>query len=306
MARILIGTCNWADHSAFYPPDYEVTRNKPKKITYYADHFPIVEVDSTFYSLQPQRNFTLWSERTPPGFVFNVKAYGELTGHHRTEEKKVITPSAETFEKFSYMIQPLRDTGKLGAVHFQFPPWFTHGEDSLEYLGTVREFFPQDTVAVEFRHKSWLDPRNTDSTLGTLRDHNLAYVMVDEPQIGSGSVPPLVAVTSKDLAIVRFHGRNTKAWYIKGAASSMDRFDYLYQPRELAEWVPRVEEVVSQVKEVHLLTNNNRANYAVVNAYDLARLLDLPLKQPPLPPVLDTMLERDARERGDKERDPQS
>jgi uncharacterized protein YecE (DUF72 family) len=293
-ARILIGTCNWADHTAFYPAAFETSRGKSRKIVYYAQFFPIVEIDSTFYSLQPQRNFTLWSERTPADFVFNVKAYGELTWHHREDRRQVITPSAETFEKFDFMIQPLRDAKKLGVVHFQFPPWYLFSDETLDYLTTVRACFPHDRVAVEFRHRSWLDPHNVNRTLGILRDHNMTYVMVDEPQVGFGSVPPLVAVTSPDLAMVRFHGRNAAAWYVKDATSSADRFDYLYHPRELAEWTSRIQEVSQHVAELHVMTNNNRQNYAVVNAFDLAKLLDVPLKQPPPPPVLDTMRERDA------------
>lgn len=292
MTKILIGTCNWADHSAFYPAEYETAKSRPRKISYYAQYFPIVEVDSTFYSLQPQRNFLLWSERTPDDFTFNVKAYGELTHHHRDDQRRVIPPSADTFERFTTMLQPLRDSRKLGAVHFQFPPWFTFGDDNLDYLVTVRDFFPRDRLAVEFRHRSWLDSQHADRTLALLRDHGLSYVMVDEPQIGSASVPPLVAVTSPKLAIVRFHGRNRRTWYIKDAKSSADRFDYLYTTNELAEWLPRIREVAQQVSEVHLLTNNNRSNYAVVNAFDLAALLDVPLKEPP-PPIQQTMLDRD-------------
>jgi len=121
--------------------------------------------------------------------------------------------------------------------------------------------------------------------------------MVDAPQIGSGTVPPTVAVTSKRLAVVRFHGRNRAKWYVKGATSTAERFDYLYSTTELAEWVPRIREVATQVEEVHLLTNNNQQNYAVVNAYDLAELLQERLLEPPPPPVIDTMRERDEAQR---------
>jgi len=297
MGRILVGTCNWADHAAFYPSEYEAAKNRSRKIEYYARHFPIVEVDSTFYTLQPQRNFAQWSERTPDGFVFNVKAYGELTWHHRDDNKVVVTPHAETFEKFSTMVQPLRDSRKLGAIHFQFPPWFTCSDERLDYFDTVREFFPQDRVAVEFRHQSWLAPEHVDDTMRTLERHDMAYVMVDAPQVGTGTVPPTVAVTTPKLAVVRFHGRNKAKWYVRNAASSADRFDYLYGKGELTEWVAPIEKVASQVEEVHVLTNNNRQNYAVVNAYDLADLLHVQLSEPPPPPVLDTISERDEAEK---------
>jgi uncharacterized protein YecE (DUF72 family) len=296
MAQILIGACSWTDHAPFYPSTYNAARMRSQRISYYAQFFPLVEVDSTFYAMQPERNFKLWAERTPEHFTFNVKAYGELTWHHRDDDKRVVTPSAETFERFTAMIQPLRDAGKLGAAHFQFPPWFTYGDEQREYLATLRDFLPDDMLAVEFRHRSWLEPEHRDATFGLLREHGLSYVMVDEPQIGSGSVPPVVAVTDPRLAMVRFHGRNRRKWYVRDAASSADRFDYLYTKPELAEWVPRVEQIADATAQVHLLTNNNRSNYAIVNAFDLAELLQVPLPLPPPPTVLDTI---EQRERGE-------
>ena len=292
MADILIGACSWTDHAPFYPSSYDSARLRSQRISYYAQFFPIVEVDSTFYNMQPERNFRLWAERTPERFLFNVKAYGELTWHHRDEQKRAVTPSAETFERFAAMVEPLRAAGKLGALHFQFPPWFTYGPEQVAYLATVREFLPADRLAVEFRHRSWLEPGHRDSTFAALRDSAEAYVMVDEPQLGSGSVPPVVAVTDPALAVVRFHGRNRRTWYVRDAVSSADRFDYLYTPAELAEWVPRVHEVAQEAAQVHLLTNNNRSNYAIVNAFDLAELLQVPLPAPPPPPVLETMEQR--------------
>lgn len=301
MAEILIGACSWTDHVPFYPSSYNNARMRSQRISYYAQFFPIVEVDSTFYALQPERNFRLWAERTPEKFTFNVKAYGEMTWHHRDAQKRAITPSDETFERFSTMIEPLREAGKLGAVHFQFPPWFTYADDNAGYLSTLRELLPSDKLAVEFRHRSWLESDHRDATFGVLRDNGLSYVMVDEPQIGSGSVPPIVAVTDPRLAIVRFHGRNRQKWYVRDAASSADRFDYLYSKAELAEWKPRVEQITEVAAEVHLLTNNNRSNYAIVNAFDLADLLQVPLPLPPPPPVVETI---EQRERGEVAGDP--
>ena len=298
MANILIGACSWTDHTPFYPSSYATARMRSQRISYYAQFFPLVEVDSTFYALQPDRNFRLWAERTPEHFTFNVKAYGEMTWHHRDDQKRAIVPSAEIFERFSTMIQPLRAAGKLGAVHFQFPPWFTYGDENLAYLATVRELLPQDRLAVEFRHRSWLEPERRDATFGALHDSGLSYVMVDEPQIGSGSVPPVVAVTDPHLAIIRFHGRNRQKWYVRDAVSSADRFDYLYSKPELAEWTPRVEQIAEQTAEIHLLTNNNRSNYALVNAFDLAELLQVPLPLPPPPAVLETIEQRERGEIG--------
>jgi len=91
-------------------------------------------------------------------------------------------------------------------------------------------------------------------------------------------VPPLVAVTNPALSILRFHGRNTQTWYLKGAQSSRERFNYLYSQDELTEWTPKIEDIADQVNEVHVLMNNNFGRYAIDNARDVQRLLG---QQPP-------------------------
>jgi len=283
MGKILVGTCNWIDHEGFYPKGVKPAA----RISYYAQYFPIVEVDSTFYTLQPQRNFKVWCERTPPGFAFNVKAYRELTKHERTEDGKLAEPSADAFEKFSYSLQPMRECGKLRAILFQFPPWFHDNEENREYIQTCQEFFPDDQLAVEFRHRSWLTEDNRAATFQFLADAGLTYVMVDEPQVGGGSIPLVPAVTNPALAIFRLHGRNVRTWYKKGLPSSGQRFKYLYSRAELGELVPEIEEVARQAREVHVLMNNNYGNYAVINARDVMDLLGQEVSLPPLQPTMD-------------------
>lgn len=275
-ATIRVGTASWTDHEPFYPPEYDKTAMKSQRISYYARYFDLAEVDSTFYRLMPKHNFELWSERTPDTFVFDVKAFGELTWHHREENGAPVTPSADTFAKFSEMVSPMRAAGKLRAILFQFPPWFTFGPERLEYLGLVREMLPDDTLAIEFRHRSWLEGAHADELRGTLEEHRLAYCAVDEPQVGTGSVPPVVLLTDPKFSMVRFHGRNTHMWYGKGLASSRDRFDYLYTRAELEPWADRVRRIAERLGdggEVHVVTNNNARNYAIVNALDMQALL---------------------------------
>ena len=270
MGRILVGTCNWSDHANFYPQGLRPS----DRLSYYARHFPLVEVDSTFYRIQPAHYFARWAERTPPGFVFNVKAYRELTWHDREK-----APEASTFETFTQTLQPLRAAGKLRAVHFQFPPWYVCTPQNRDYILAARDFFPDDTFAVEFRHRSWLTDENRQATLDFLRDNHVTYTVVDAPQVGSGTVPPVVAVTNPDLAMVRFHGRNKETWYRKGETSG-DRFNYLYSREELSEWLPAVRQMASEADEVHLLMNNNRADYAVRNARDFMALLGQQMPPP--------------------------
>ncbi len=300
MTRIRVGTASWTDHEPFYPPEYSRADMRSRRIEYYARFFSLVEVDSTFYSLQPARNFALWGERTPTDFIFDVKAYSELTWHHRDERGKGQPPHSDTFARFSEMIQPLRDAGKLGAILFQFPPWFTFADDGLEYLSLVRESLPNDTIAVEFRHRSWLEGRNVSRTRETLTSERLAYCAVDEPQVGSGSVPPVALITDPGFSMVRFHGRNRATWYGKGLTSSRQRYDYLYSLDELKPWVERIQRIAERLtgSEVHVIANNNASNYGVVNALDLQGLLGQPVgRGQPLPePILATIRERAGRD----------
>ena len=313
-ARIRIGTASWTDHEPFYPPEYMKKAMQAQRISYYARYFSLVEVDSTFYGLQPASNFQRWAERTPDDFIFDVKAYGEMTWHHRDDQGATLTPAADTFARFSEMVQPLREAKKLGAILFQFPPWFGFGEQNLEYLATVRELLPDDTIAIEYRNRTWLEGANLEQTRATLTDLRLAHCGVDEPQIGSGSVPPVVLVTDPHFAMTRFHGRNRKMWYAKNLKSSRDRFDYLYSRAEMAEWAERIERIAGQLQgsEVHVITNNNATTKvyptlgqdtaqlpnvrwpsgpqpeAVVNALMLQSLLGQPIgKGKPLPPAID-------------------
>jgi uncharacterized protein YecE (DUF72 family) len=265
MSRICVGTCSWADHTNFYPAGLPSNQ----QLTFYAQHFPLVEIDATFYHLMPERNFRLWAERTPAEFVFDVKPYRQLTWHDREKP-----PDDETFARFSTALQPLRDVGKLGAISMQFPPWFMVNARNLAYIRECRERFGIDRLSVEFRRREWLEGEHVAEVLDTLRSHQVGLTVVDEPQIGSGSVPTLLAVTTPELAVVRFHGRNAKMWYAN-VARTADRFDYLYSEAELKEWLPKVEELAQGARELHLLFNNNRDDYAVRNAHQLRMLLSV-------------------------------
>ncbi|MGI6368393.1 MAG: DUF72 domain-containing protein [Anaerolineae bacterium] len=263
MARVLVGTCNWSDHKPFYPAGLPSNQ----QISYYAQRFSVVEVNSTYYRLMPARNFTLWAERTPPGFVFDVKAFQQLTFHDRKN-----APQAETHAAFSASVQPLRDADKLGALHFQFPPWFVWTGQNLAYLRSLRDLYPDDLLSVEFRHSSWYGPQAFPEVGETLRGLRMGLTVVDAPQVGTGTAPMRLEVTTPTLCLVRFHGRNTGTWYAR-TRTTAERFDYLYAESELREWVPRIGQLAALVDVVHVLFNNNMQDYAVQNAVQLRMLL---------------------------------
>jgi uncharacterized protein YecE (DUF72 family) len=161
-------------------------------------------------------------------------------------------------------------------VLFQFPQWFVISKQNKAYIEECAARLPDFRVAVEFRHKSWMEERNVEETLGFLSERDLPYVCVDMPQGFDSSLPPIAAATADDLAMVRFHGRDPKAWQTKSETAS-ERFRYDYSQQELGEWVPKLEELSGQVRETHVLMNNCYRDFAVRNARELGDMLDLDL-----------------------------
>jgi len=299
MGEILVGICGWTEPTlikagTFYPPDAKTPEDR---LRFYATQFPIVEVDSTYYSPPTERNSVLWLERTPQRFTFNVKAYSLLTNHPTRPDRmpkdlrEALPPEEaekrnlyreqlpdefvdEVWKRFADALMPLHSAGKLGAVLFQFPQWFVISGFNKQYLVECAERLPDFRVAVEFRNKTWMEPRNQDETLAWLEDHDLPYVAVDMPQGLDSSIPPIAAATAKDLALVRFHSRDT-AQFTKKGVSAAERFAYDYRQEELEEWVPKIEDMASTARETHVLMNNCYRDYAVNNARQLSGLLDL-------------------------------
>jgi uncharacterized protein YecE (DUF72 family) len=255
-ARIRIGTAAWSDLREFYPRGTK----SGDRIRYYAKHFPVVEVNSSYYHIMPERNYALWAEKTPDDFIFNVKAYGQLTGHQRGEPA---TP--DVFAAFRASYAPMREVGKIGAILFQYPPWFAASEENEQEIARCVEHMADDPIMVEFRNSTWLTRERREDTLGFLRELGLSYVTVDAPQVGTGTVPLVPAVTNRQLAYLRLHGRNTQTWY-KKVESTGERFNYLYTQPEIDDLAGVARTLSEQAQELHVIFNNNMQNYAVTNA----------------------------------------
>jgi uncharacterized protein YecE (DUF72 family) len=178
---------------------------------------------------------------------------------------------AEIEGRFRALLEPLVAAGRLGAVVLQFPAWFVRSRENIAELERLAASFHDVPLAVEFRHVTWLAANGRDHTLDLLRRSAMSYVCVDEPAV-AGAVPPVLAVTNPKLAIVRFHGRNSAAWSKRGA-SVHERFDYLYSQAELTPWVASLEKLAGEAEAVHGSFNNCVRDYAVLNAKDLAVLL---------------------------------
>lgn len=164
---------------------------------------------------------------------------------------------AELWLHFIQAIEPLAIAGKLGALHFQFPPWFQANRDNFEYLELVRRKLEGFTMAIEFRHESWFDNARREATLQFERDNEFVNVTVDEAQGFKESIPAIWDVTSPRLAIVRLHGRNHEKWMAKDLAVSSERFNYDYADEEIAELSQPIRAVAAKVDAVHVALNIN-------------------------------------------------
>ena len=297
---IRIGTASWTDptmtaRGVFYP---DAADTAEERLAYYASRFPIVEVDATYYALPARRTAELWVERTPPDFSFDIKAHALMTGQP-TEVKRLpkdlrealpVDLAAKTriyakdlpddvrdevWARFIDALVPLAEAGQLGSILLQYPRWFftsSENRDAIE-AATARLREAGLVGAVEFRSASWFNEKNLERTLRFLEDRAIPLVVVDGPQGFKSSVPPVVAAPSPDLAVVRFHGRRSATWEASGIAT-VERFRYLYDTTELADWAPRVRDIATQAKDTHVLFNNFYANYGSTNALELARLIE--------------------------------
>jgi len=294
---IRVGTASWTEKTllesgAFYPL---TARTAEQRLRFYAQRFSVVEVDATYYALPSARNAAAWVERTPAGFLFGVKAFAAMTGHpvepaRLDRDLQAALPAAmrrarqvharalpaevttEIWQRFRANLEPLVVAGKLAYVLLQMPPWFRPGAESWAQLDDAVARLPGFPCAVEFREAGWLSEGRAEDTLDRLRERRLAYVCVDEPQGTAASVPPVAASTSDALAVVRFHGRRRETW-TRAGVSTTERFRYLYQGGELAEWVPRIRILATASRRVLVLMNNCYRDHAVQNAQDLAALL---------------------------------
>ena len=294
---ILVGTSSWTDKTLiesgkFYPRS---ATTPEERLRFYASQFPIVEIDSSYYGIPSLENAQRWVERTPPGFVFNIKTYRLFTRHQTPvvslgkELQQALGPvtrknvyekdvpaeiTMELWRRFRAVLEVLRGAGKLGAVHMQFAPWVALHPETFDYLTHCRAMLAGFTVAIEFRNATWFkSERHTARTLAFERDNGFVNVVVDEPQDIPNTIPSVWVVTNPELAIVRLHGRNHGTWNRKGLAASSQRFDYDYRDDELDEIAGQVQALAPNARSTHVLFNNNYQDQGQRGARTLTTLL---------------------------------
>ena len=289
--RILVGTSGYSFPDwvgPFYPPG---TRSGDF-LAFYARHFDVVEVNSTYYGIPQPRVMAQMEQKTPAGFRFVVKLNHAMT--HEGERSPAL------YQQFLAAIEPLKQAGKYDGLLAQFPWAFKRNPEALGHLEVLRERLPEEPLFVEFRHESW----NVSEIGPWLRERSLGFCAVDEPAL-KGLMPPVTMVTTED-AYVRFHGRNAMNWWgggerragtaapapaaaappdlfgeqpreavssVRPTAGSGDRYDYDYSVPELKEWLGRIQELAQQARRTYLFFNNCHAGQAARNAKLMQEML---------------------------------
>ena len=257
---IFIGTSGYS-YKDWIGPFYPKGTKAGEMLPYYAQHFPAVEINATYYNVFSPATFASMDERTPADFRFSIKAPGTVT-HVPKTGALVLHGDVHLFRE---NVQPLVSSGKVAAALLQFPNSFKPGERSYEYLRRLADAWHDLPLVAEFRNRDWQTPH----TLEMLRELRMGFCNVDQPQFTS-LLRPSADVTGM-VGYVRFHGRNYKAWW---SGDNTTRYDYLYTGQELEPWAQRLTEVEAQgVKETLAFFNNHRGGQAVQNAGTLTGLL---------------------------------
>lgn len=256
--EILVGTSGYSFNDwigNFYPEGIR----KGDMLSYYVGHFPVVEVNSTYYRIPHPAVLHQMEKKTPPGFEFVIKAHKSMT-HSLDADDNV-------YAQFLEVLEPVREAGKFSGVLLQFPWGFKHTSQAKGHLETLRENLPEIALFAEFRNSAWI----SDETFSLLKDLDIGYCCVDEPNL-RGLLPPIVKKTS-DLGYVRLHGRNAKNWW--GRTGGGDRYDYLYSERELKDWVEKIRRLASEAKKTYVFFNNCHAGQAASNAKLMQEMLKM-------------------------------
>jgi uncharacterized protein YecE (DUF72 family) len=302
-SKILVGTASWSD-PGFVEKWYPRKMPAAERLGWYAEHFEMVEVNSTFYSVPDVRMVERWSASTPDQFTFDVKLH-QLFSFHSTpakllppdlqrrakidEKGKVQSNSAlqETLmEIFLRSVSILRAADKLGALLLQLSPAFSPRRHELDELLPVIEMLRDYELAIEFRNRNWAVGERLESTIEFLRKHRVAFVNVDAPAAEHFTIMPsdLNEITNPRLSYLRLHGRNARA-YLTGKTVAA-RFDYRYSDKEISDVGERTKDLARGAENVHVIFNNNNLDYAPRAALRLRKALGQLVVEPPQTPEL--------------------
>lgn len=288
--RILVGTASWTD-PGFIERWYPKKMAAHERLPWYAQHFEMVEVNSTFYSVPDARTVERWCASTPDDFRFDIKIH-QLFSFHSTQ-RKLLPPELQRrananakgkvtaspglqdalLDSFLQPMSILQSAGKFGVFLLQLSPAFSPRKRQLSELQPLVDKLADYPLAIEFRNRNWVVGDQLRSTIDFLHDHRVGFVNVDAPAADHFSIVPsnLNEVTNRDFTYLRLHGRDAKA-YLTGKTVAA-RFNYDYSDEEISEIAERSRKLAAEAKDVHVVFNNNNLDYAPRAALRLRKAL---------------------------------
>lgn len=284
MSHIRIGTSGWSYpkghgtwNGIFYPAPGRRPRGAGRfdELSFYAEHFDTVEINSTFYRPPAVTTARSWAERTPKAFEFSLKLYQKFTHPEMFRQatgEETVRLTTRDVDEFRTAIDPIASAGKLGALLAQFPPSFKNDPAAREHLEWLLDMFDDYQLAVELRHKSWSD--EPEDTIRLLAGSGAAWAQIDEPKFRLSIRQSLVPNVTT-LYYLRLHGRNAAQWWKH--ENSEDRYNYLYSAQELQPFAAAAEEASRQVRKAYIYANNHFSAKAVANAAILKHQIGQPL-----------------------------
>ena len=250
MHKIEIGTSGYS-FKGWIGPFYAEGTPSNRLLEYYSKHFPVVEINTTYYGIPPSRGFQGMADQVPEDFGFYVKVHQDVT--HKRQEPE------QSLKQVHQAVESLRERNMLRGFLAQFPYSFKKNPPTREYIVRLSDVWRkwQEPVFVEFRHQSWFKPIVYQS----MENHNLGFVNVDLPPLPR--LPGATAEVTNNIGYVRFHGRNTGKWW--GDHGDL-RYDYEYSTDELQEWLPKINEMTQKARKVVIFMNNCHLGQAPKNA----------------------------------------
>lgn len=261
-ARILVGPAGWSypDWNGIVYPAH-----KPHgfhEASYLAEFFDTIEINTSFYQPVRPTMAAQWIERVEanPRFLFSAKLWQKFTheGGTTAEDEKAVREGFDV----------LMEAGMLGAVLLQFPFSFHNTAENLGHLKKIIDAFQSYPLAVEVRHSSWA----RKDFYEMLHAKEIGFCNIDQPVIGK-SIEPSEQATAR-VGYIRLHGRRYDTWFTDDPASPPEeRYNYLYNAKELEPWVERIRHIAENTETTFVVTNNHYRGKAIVNALQLVNLL---------------------------------
>lgn len=238
--RIHIGTSGWS-YEHWLGPFYPEKLGAARMLTYYAERFRTVELNTSFYHLPAEKSLQAWREAVGDNFLFAVKASRYITHMKKLKDPEI--PVATFLERIETL-----GPARTGPILFQLPPKWRCNPDRLrQFLG----YLPgTHRYAFEFRSTSWF----REEIYGQLAGAGAAFCIYEI----AGTRSPK-AVTA-DFVYIRLHGPD-------GAYAG------LYPEKTLVDWAENIQGWAAEGKEVFCYFDNDQLGYAAQNAAQLQEML---------------------------------